>query len=57
MKGKNAGQKNGMSNKHWYTNGKDNICCYECPKDFYPGRTIYKNQKNIHKTIWLVQQH
>lgn len=48
MKGKNAGQKNGMSNKHWYTNGKDNICCYECPKDFYPGRTIYKNQKNIH---------
>ena len=28
--------------KHWYTNGVDNIRCFECPDGFTPGRTITK---------------
>ena len=31
MKGKHKG-------KHWYTNGKINKFCYECPDGFVPGR-------------------
>ena len=24
--------------RHWYHNGKENKCCYECPEGFVPGR-------------------
>lgn len=26
--------------KHWYTNGVDNIRCFECPVGYHKGRTI-----------------
>ena len=26
--------------KHWYTNGKENKFCYECPEGFVPGRLL-----------------
>lgn len=28
--------------KHWYTNGIDNIRCFECPIGYHRGRTIQK---------------
>lgn len=28
--------------KHWYTDGKINRFCFECPKGFIPGRSNYK---------------
>ena len=34
QKGKNIWSKG----RHWYNNGKENKCCYECPDGFTPGR-------------------
>ena len=28
--------------KHWYTDGKVNKYCYECPEGFVPGRFLHK---------------
>lgn len=44
-KGINKGDKNAHYGKHWYTNGIENICCYECPEGFYKGRIISDEQK------------
>lgn len=32
------GEKNPNYGKHWFTNGKENKLCYECPDGFTPGR-------------------
>lgn len=34
--------------KKWFTNGKSNKFCYECPEDFWPGRTFSEEHlKNV----------
>ena len=31
--------------KHWYTNGKENVMAFECPKGFVPGKTHHIDSK------------
>lgn len=35
-----TGANNGSFGKHWFTNGKENIKCEQCPDGFRPGRTL-----------------
>ena len=48
-----SGDLNGAFGKHWYTNGTEQILCYEeqCPDGWYPGYS--EARKNIAKNINL----
>jgi hypothetical protein len=43
------GKRNPMYGKHWYTDGKNNICDYECPEGYHPGVTRNINKEKEEK--------
>lgn len=53
LKGKKRNQfvwnKGKLTGLHWWTNGAENICSFECPKGFYKGRTLSNEQLRLLK--------
>jgi len=45
------GKRNPMYGKHWYTDGKNNICDYTCPEGYHPGvtRNIDKEKEAVRR--------
>ena len=46
LSGKFCGEKNPMFGRKWFTNGVDDICQYECPPGFVPGRAKNKKRRS-----------